>query len=163
MNTSKAAIGATTLPAGRHNEHPDGEQESDEEGSAIIRMASTRQHRTKPARQWAGSMNFDLKSATTLTIPPGQTRNVSTGVALRAPEGVVLRLALWSVNAGRDCEISTPPDMDTIEQRVETQVPLANNGTTPLIIPFRARVAMITPIVEALRHVKIEQVELDHL
>ena len=108
-------------------------------------------------------MSFNLRSATTLTIPAGQTRNVSTGVALRAPEGVVLRLALWSVDAGRDNEISISPEMATIEQGVEIMVPLANDGTTPLIISLRTRVAIITPIVEAYRHVKMQQVEMGDL
>ena len=137
--------------ATRHREVPGGGPES------AVRVEVTRVGSVQvplPEYQTAGSAGMDLRAALTepVSIPPGERRFVSTGLAVAIPpghegqvrprSGLALRHGIGIVNS--------PGTIDS-DYRGEIGIVLVNHGAEPFVVEPLARIAqlVIAPVARA--------------
>lgn len=97
-----------------------------------------------PAYQTAGSAGCDIRSADTLTIPPGKRMLVGTGLRFEIPEGFECQIRPRSSLALKHGVIvfNTPSTIDS-DYRGELKILLLNTGEQQFEIKRGDRVAQL--------------------
>ena len=112
-----------------------------------------------PARMTAGSSGFDLPAAVPepVTLAPGATTVVPTGLALEIPAGVEGQVRPRSGLARRHgiTVLNSPGTIDA-DYRGEIAVILINHGPGPHVIKRGARIAQL--VIQRLAPVRFEEV-----
>jgi dUTP pyrophosphatase len=97
-----------------------------------------------PTYQTPGSAGADLCSVEDVEIPEGQTRVVSTGLAIEIPAGFEIQIRPRSGLAAKHSVtvLNTPGTIDS-DYRGEVKVILINHGTRPFAITKGDRIAQM--------------------
>ena len=97
-----------------------------------------------PARATEGSAGFDIASAETASLAPGERRLFPTGFAVAIPEGYHLEIRPRS-GLAMNYGISLPNTPATIDSdyRGELKIPLINLGTVSFQISRGMRIAQM--------------------
>lgn len=107
-----------------------------------------------PAYQTAGAAGMDLHAALveSVTLAPGERRNVPTGLALAVPSGFEAQVRPRS-GLARDHGITVLNAPGTVDSdyRGEVSVVLVNLGNAPFVVSPGARIAqlVVAPVVQA--------------
>lgn len=111
-----------------------------------------------PAYQTSGASGFDFQSTEKVTISPGETKLISTGIAVAVPEGFELQVRPRSgLSAKTGLRVVNSPGTCDADYRGEIKVILQNTGTLPYTINISDRIAqgVICPVIK----VEFEEVE----
>ena len=106
-----------------------------------------------PAYESEGAAGADLRAAVTgeLTIPPGETAMVPTGLKIALPQGYEMQVRPRSGLAARHAVtvLNAPGTVDA-DYRGEVAVILINHGTEPFVIARGDRIAqaVIAPVTQ---------------
>lgn len=97
-----------------------------------------------PAAARRGDAGFDLRSVIDVTLAPGDTFVVPTGIALEIPEGTVALVCSRSGLAAKNSiAVLNAPGVVDSGYRGEILVVLHNHGTTPFPVNVGDRVAQL--------------------
>lgn len=104
-----------------------------------------------PSRATAQSAGYDLSAclAQPLTIPPGETRMVPTGLAIQLPEGTAGMVYPRSGLASKfGITLINAVGVIDSDYRGELKVPLHNHGNAPFLLHHGDRMAqlVVTPV-----------------
>ncbi len=124
-----------------------------------IQVTSLRPEARLPLRAHPGDGGADLHAAEAVTIPPGERRDVGTGLALSIPEGYAGFVQPRSGLAFRHgIMITNAPGLIDSGYRGEVRVSLFNSGSDAFEVAVGDRIAQLvvqaveTPGFEAARH-----------
>lgn len=104
------------------------------------------------ATEQASGADIKARLKEPLTIPPGETRLIPTGIRLGIPEGFEIQVRPRSGLAVKEqvTVLNTPGTIDA-DYRGEIMVILINHGKNPFIVTSGMRIAqlVLAPIVQA--------------
>lgn len=101
----------------------------------------------EPSRPDEGSNGFDLYSTVTVTLKPGETAMVSTGIAIELPKGSFAFVTPRSGLAMRhSISIMNTPGLIDQSYRNSIGVLLHNFGSSPYTVEEGDRIAQIVPM-----------------
>lgn len=97
-----------------------------------------------PRRAHPGDAGADLHSVENVTIPPGERRDVGTGIAVAIPEGCAGFVQPRSGLAFKHgIMVVNSPGLVDAGYRGELRVVLYNSGTEPFVIQVGERIAQM--------------------
>lgn len=114
-----------------------------------------------PHRAHAGDAGADLHAAEAVVIPPGERRDVGTGLALAIPEGYAGLVHARSGLAFRHgIMVTNAPGLIDSEYRGELRVSLFNSGAEPFTVAVGDRIAqLVVQAVELPAFVAVDSLE----
>lgn len=112
-----------------------------ETGVKTIRFRLLTAEAKKPTQGTEGSAGWDIYSGEDLTIAPGETAKVSTGLAVELPRGYYLDVRSRSGHAAAGLTVANSPGTIDWDYRGEVIVLLHNGGKAPVRIAEGARIA----------------------
>ena len=104
-----------------------------------------------PQYKTEGAAGADLISVESLTLTPGGTHKVSTGISVAIPEGYAGFVVSRSGLASKGIVVANSPGIIDSDYRGEIGVLLRNTTPAPVDIPAGTRVAqlLIMPVIQA--------------
>jgi deoxyuridine 5'-triphosphate nucleotidohydrolase len=94
---------------------------------------------TLPKRATAGSIGYDVRSITSMTILPGKIAKIPTGLATALPQGMYIRIAPRSSMSIQ--HVTVEAGVIDSDYRDEIKVLLKNNSSIPITINTSQRIA----------------------
>jgi len=117
-----------------------------------IKVKKTDESATIPKYAHKGDSGFDLASIEAVTISPGETKLISTGLSFSVPEGYEMQVRPRSgLSAKTKLRISNSPGTVDSNYRGEVKVIAENTGHRIIFIEKGDRIAqgVICPVYEA--------------
>lgn len=118
-----------------------------------IKVSKIDQSANVPKYAHKGDSGFDLASMETLTIVPGETKLISTGLSFEIPEGYEMQVRPRSgMSAKSKFRVANSPGTVDSNFRGEVKIIAENTGHRPIFIEKGDRIAqgVICPVYEAL-------------
>lgn len=114
------------------------------ESEVYVKISQLHEHAICPAYQTKGAAGMDIHSISDLTIAPGKTALVQTGIALGIPEGYEAQVRPRSGLAFKYgvTVLNSPGTIDS-DYRGEVKVILINHGDQEFIIHRGDRIAQL--------------------
>lgn len=121
-----------------------------------MRFARTDIHAKKPTRKHESDAGLDLYAYTLVTIPPGETKIVPTGIAIELPEGT---MGLLKPKSRHDFMVAA----GVIDQAYRGEVKVKIFNTTPKTIWFRPGDPVAQLVVVPVLTPEVERVSIKDL
>jgi dUTP pyrophosphatase len=117
-----------------------------------IRAKKTDESATIPKYAYKGDSGFDLASIEAVTIVPGETKLIATGLSFSVPEGYEMQIRPRSgLSAKSKFRVANSPGTIDSNFRGEVKIIAENTGSRPIFIEKGDRIAqgVICPVYEA--------------